>query len=86
MSETSVGAGSAAAAGAEDRAMAQLAENTASSTTGSGSGARARRRKPKIYCDNCGRKLKFYIQGKDLRLTDGKRRPRYCWPGEGCMK
>ena len=46
-------------------------------------------------CDNpkCGRKLKRFadgrkrwIRGSDRRITNGKRDPRYCWPGEGCNR
>lgn len=51
---------------------------------------RRTRRKPRFTCDNpkCGRKLKegHWILGRDLRVTDGVRRPRYCWPGEGCQR
>lgn len=43
------------------------------------------KRKPYL-CDNCGRKLDRYIVGKDLRITNGLRKPRYCWPGTGCQK
>lgn len=38
-------------------------------------------------CARCGRRLKEgrWIVGRDKRIGGG-RRPRYCWPGEGCNK
>lgn len=50
--------------------------------------ATRRSRRVKHKCDRCGKRLKEgrWIKGRDTRLTDGKRRPRYCWPGEGCNK
>jgi hypothetical protein len=44
--------------------------------------------KTKPKCNRCGKGLKpdRWILGRDTSLTDGRKRPRYCWPGEGCNK
>lgn len=28
-----------------------------------------------------------YVEGQDMQFSpDGRKRPRYCWPGEGCTR
>ena len=41
-----------------------------------------------LRCSACGKRLKpdHCVIGKNKTLTDGRRLPRYCWPGEGCNK
>ena len=44
--------------------------------------------KASLRCSVCGKRLRpdRCVVGRDKRLTDGHRLPRYCWPGEGCNR
>ena len=51
----------------------------------------APRKRSPYRCDRCDRPLWLdadgrprWILGRDRRVTDGARNPRYCWPGDGC--